>query len=511
MSEARSAPPLARRPLLLAWLLLAALTSLPYLRAALEPPAGHRFAGTFHWIDDFYHYVSYVQQAEDGRFLFQNKLVLEPHDPALVNLEWWLVGKLSSLCGRRPFLAFRVFALLALAGLLGAVDRCLRAAGLAARQRLPALLLVGVAGGFGGLLFELTPLPGFRCADLSIGLFPFVEALSNPHWLAGSWLLLESLLAYAQARSWREALLPTALGTVLALVRPYDFVMLVAVCAVSVPLTQPRALWPKRWLVLSGLAPVVLYNYWLFYRVPAFRFFASLPYAMPQTGDFLLAFAPALALALVGQLSSAPDPERIRPRLWTWWGLGVLVLVLRPVAFSQQFAVGLGLPLLLLGALALPRARPAALAVLALAMATTSVVALRIVLRGDPHWFVPAARLEAALALRPSCRPDGVVLSPEDIGLYAIGLTSCRALVSHPWSPGFEERRAAASAFYAETSVSARRALVDRWRVTHLVLPGDAGPAPDAWLGAGSGFRQVARVGPPAGVISVYARDEPPR
>ena len=54
------------KPILLAWLLLAP-TTLPNLSVALYPPRGRGFAGTFHWIDDFHNYVSFVQQAEAPR------------------------------------------------------------------------------------------------------------------------------------------------------------------------------------------------------------------------------------------------------------------------------------------------------------------------------------------------------------------------------------------------------------------------------------------------------------
>jgi len=52
--------------------------------------------------DDFYNYLSYAQQAENGAFLFQNRVLLEEHPPALVNLEWWLVGRLSDAARQRP-------------------------------------------------------------------------------------------------------------------------------------------------------------------------------------------------------------------------------------------------------------------------------------------------------------------------------------------------------------------------------------------------------------------------
>ena len=42
------------RAVLLLWFLLTAWTGALCTRAALQPPPARAFAGTFHWIDDFY-------------------------------------------------------------------------------------------------------------------------------------------------------------------------------------------------------------------------------------------------------------------------------------------------------------------------------------------------------------------------------------------------------------------------------------------------------------------------
>jgi hypothetical protein len=494
-------------PVLVAWLLLAGLTAVPYLRAALAPPPGRAFAGTFHWIDDFYNYVSFVQQSEDGRFLFQNKLLLSPHEGVLVNLEWWVVGQISRLCGRRPFLAYRLFALVALAGLLAASDRALRRAGLPASHRLPALLLVCVGGGLGGLLFEFTPRPVFRCADLSLGLFPFLEILANPHWLAGTWLLLESLLAFSAAPSRRGWLTATALGSVLALVRPYDFILLVLVHGLSVMVLAPPRAWWAGWRPLLGLAPVALYNYWVFYVSPTFATYSVTPYAMPPAADLLFALGPVALIALASLSTPSDAASRpVRVRLWTWALVALVAMLARPVTFSQQFAIGAGLPLLLLSALGLARARPRLTTAVALLLSSTAVVALRVVLRSEPAWHVQAPRRQAALALRPACRAGDLVFAPADIGLYSIGLTACRAFVSHSWAPAFRDRQALVQGFYAPAAPAARAALLDRLGVTHLALPGDAGAVPTAWLGDGTDFRQLARVGSGEAALSLYRR-----
>ena len=96
------APPSTRpaagwKPAILVGLLLAALSTAPYVRAFLSPPPGLAFVGFFWFDDDAYNYLSFVQQAEAGAALFQNKLVLEDHPAVLFNLEWWTVEDRKSV------------------------------------------------------------------------------------------------------------------------------------------------------------------------------------------------------------------------------------------------------------------------------------------------------------------------------------------------------------------------------------------------------------------------------
>ena len=167
------------------------------------------------------------------------------------------------------------------------------------------------------------------------------------------------------------------------------------------------------------------------------------------------------------------------------------------------------MPLLVLGAAGLTRYEPARTALLALALSSSAVVATRVVLGDDPNWFVPRERMAAALALRDLCAPGDLVLGPPDVALYAVGLSRCHAPVAHPVTPDYEARLSEVRAFYATWSPAERSDWLDRHGVTHLVLPGDAGPVPVGWLGAGTRFRQAARVGAGAAELGIYARPRP--
>jgi hypothetical protein len=182
----------------------------------------------------------------------------------------------------------------------------------------------------------------------------------------------------------------------------------------------------------------------------------------------------------------------------------VAAIVIRPVHFSLQFLVGVGFPLLALGATALTRYRPAVSLAAVVAFSTSLVVAIRFVLTPSPLWFTPRASLEIVSALKPTCGSGEVVLAPPEVGLFAYGLTACRALVSHAVAPDYAQRLAELTAF-ARGSPPDRLALLDREHVTRLVLPGDAGPVPVAWLGREATFTREAVVGTPPR-LSLYLR-----
>jgi hypothetical protein len=306
----------------------------------------------------------------------------------------------------------------------------------------------------------------------------------------------------------RATALGVGLTAVAGLVRPYDLVLIVLARTIGVVLTEPWRRWVARLAPLAALAPVAAYNYWVFYRTPAFRVLSAPSYPVPFATALIVAVAPALVLALLAlRLPAAGDEaRRARAHLAAWILAATLVIAARPVSYTLQFLAGIGVPLLGLGALALSR-RPPWVTLAALAgLASTPLVALWIVTRNDTRWYVPAARRQAAVELRAACRPADVAFAPPDVGLWAIGLSPCSSFVSHPVMPDFDRRTAEARAFYGEWPPEVRAGFLEFHCIAALVLPEDAGDAPTGWLGPGTPFRRVA-AGPG---YAIYRRDVRP-
>ena len=481
---------------------------MPWVITAAYPPAGTAFLGTFYYVDDFFNYLSYAQQAEHGAFLLTNKAILTDHAPALVNLEWWLVGALSRLLGGGHLpLAYRLFGILAGLAFLMVADRWLARLGVGEGHRLPALLLVALGGGLGGVLFTFAGRGLMDCLDLFTGLFPFVGFLTNPHFTAGTTLLLLGLLLYDTAEDRRGLAWATLAATALALVRPYDFVLLVLVRGTAVLLLEPARLWWARLLPLLALLPVVAYLYWLFYRNPAFAFYSGTTYVFPAMTDFLWALGPAVVLALPGAFVRNPEEgsRRAKLHLTLWAGFALLVILVRPVGFSLQFLVGMGFPLLALGALGLARFKPLITLLAATLFALTFALALRFMLTPRSFWLTGRDTMAVVETLRTTCGRGDVLFAPPDVGLFAYGITPCRSFLSHRISPGYDERLRELERF-SKAQPAERRAVLDTYHVRYLVLPGDAGPEAAAWLGPAGGFKQVSVFGTPAR-LSLYTRD----
>jgi hypothetical protein len=121
-----------------------------------------------------------------------------------------------------------------------------------------------------------------------------------------------------------------------------------------------------------------------------------------------------------------------------------------------------------------------------------------------------ATAAEAVTSLRQECAPGDLLLAPGEIGLYVTGLTSCRAVMSHRIAPHSAERAAAVASFYSPQDPRARSALLDHLCVNRLILPGDAGEPPSAWLGETTSFHRTDLIGrgsPTA--LALYARPRP--
>ncbi len=472
-------PSPAARLVVQAWLALAAVTTLPYLIAWRWPPAGLRFTGAFFYVDDYYQYLSFVEQAGRGRLVFENKFDTRPHAPLLVNVEWIAAGLLGAAAGG-PVVGWRLLWLAALGGMVGGFVRCLRIMGLDGRRLIWALALVCLGTGLGWLRFWMGQ-QGARIPDLRWGVYPWQEAIANAHFVTGTMLLLWTLVFYVEwqhgsGRRWRWIACASALG----LARPFDlgtFLLVAAVLAAADAVNRPRAAL-ERAASFVWLLPVLAYDALVFGLYPAFAVWSGRQNVIPPTPlpEFLWALGPAAALAVAFRRRSTPATPLdapLRRALAAWVGCVIAMLVLTSVvlpSFVQQQLPGVGAALLLLAGATIPeRWAPWT----TLALLPTSLLIWWSVSNPGARGFAPAEYFDAVRHLESSCRPGQVAVAPEELSLMIAGLTACRVHAGHRvLTPDVEQRRAETARFYdAATPAAWRRAFLASTHAAFVALP----------------------------------------
>ncbi len=482
----------AAAAIVVGWTMLALLVSLPYAWASAWPPSGRFFSGAFAFQDDFYQYLSFLEQAGRGAVLFLNKFDVRPQSPALLNLAWWTGGRLGVVAGG-PVEGLHALRVLGVGLMLGSAALMLETGGLTGRWLAWGVALVTTGGGLGWLRLW-RGVPPMEVADVGMCLYPWWEALISGHALVGTALLVLALAWHVRwregrAQRWRWLVAASVLG----LCRPFDFGLFLLVAAAS---AAPRLLPSSsrrdalvRLASLLWLAPVLVYDLLIFEWHPSFSVYSG-QNAVPTPPLSTLVWAllpagPLAALWLLRRQDGVAAREELRATLRAWALVETAFLLAPGGGFALQFVNSLGALVLLAAALATP---PPWLPALTVAASPTSLLLLWVSFHPSSAWFPPLAYREVALELKRDCEPGDVLLAPIDPSLIVAGLTPCHVVLGHRvLTPGFASRVEEVRRFYArESSPRWRTGYLDAVRARFVLLPRPG----EGWLGD-RGWRRV--------------------
>lgn len=476
---------------LLAFALWSGLTFVPYLQAWSHPPAGRWFTGFFHYQDDLYQDLSFVEQARRGQLAFRNKFDMRPHEGFLVNVEWGAAGIAARLLGLGPIGGFHALGFVAALVFVVGVARVLQLGG--AQRPSWGLALVLLGGGLGWARLWSGGAQ-WTLPDLSTTLFPWNQRLAGgPHALLGSGLFLLALLGFVEARaggSRLRFLLPAGL---LGLIRPFDM-GLFGVTALALLISEVAGgACPWRRGVgaaadLAWLLPVLFYDWLAFSLHPSFAVWSGAQNTIASPGLAALGWAlgPAAALALLGVRRPAPGDSAALLRRSLVLAAACMLALSGLASFGFQFLNSLGGVLLALAGCSLPaRWLPAAV----VALAPSSLVLLHQALNPSPQLFAPRDYEAAVAVLKDRCEPGAALVAPIDLSLLVAGLTPCHVVLGH-WvlTPERLARGEESDRFYdARTSARWRRGYLCAVGAPFAALPAGRG----SWLGEDAAYRPL--------------------
>ena len=332
----------------------------PYILAYVSQSPHLSFGGVVMNFEDAHGYLAKMRQGAEGSLVYQIPFTSEDHQGAFVGGFFIALGWVCALTGLPVMwmwhLSRVVFGLLLLLSAYVFITFFLEDR----KQRLVSYLFVCLSAGFGWvvLLTGRFSILGFDLIDFKMPeAHVFFTLLTFPHFAVGAALLLVifiSCMLLHRSHRWRYALLAGLAGLLLAVVHPYNLLIVAGTLGVwilAIALKEHHL--PLRELggvVIIGLMalPPFVYYLYVFSTNPAFSAWAAQSgSASPHPLHYLIGYGPLLLLALPAMVEKARKAEAdgLLPLLWV---TVVALLLYAPLKQQRRMVEGVHVPLSIL-------------------------------------------------------------------------------------------------------------------------------------------------------------------
>lgn len=485
---------------------LAFIAFTPFLWLAVTDTGPWQFMGVLHNYTDGASYLAKMGQGVNGIWLIGFLHTPEPHDGALLQVLYPLLGQLARLISLPTIITFHVarvgaslFMYLALYTLAASIWQRVRA-------RRIFFAVASVGSGLGWVLGPLLGVSdGVLWPDLQIPeAFPFYSSLVNVHFpltlaclaLLGS-LIVTAFRPGADRDPDVGRLLP--LAVLLTIVLTFLYPQALVPFALALVLYVAIVWWDKRRRVTSWLlrwvfavtlpaAPMAVYYYFVVTENRAFTEWSRQNVTLaPPLLVLLLGFGIPLLLGVPSLLRAARRFEQADDRVMLLWLVAILVCVYAPTNIQRRFLVGMMIPVAYFATRALEdvwlrqvgrRFQNLFLTLLIPLIAVSHLLVLVLpvlpAVTGQPQQARgPFLERDYALALRwleNRTQLDDVILASPQVSVWIPGWSGARVVYGHPYETLFAQTKLAqVEAWYADSGADCD-ALIDRYNVRFVLV-----------------------------------------
>jgi hypothetical protein len=348
------------------WLVIAFLTTLPYILAVMRTPAGFVFTGVLTAYDDTFAYFAWVQQGKNLQLLMCDPFTSELQPCEFFLPLWSLLGFIARVTGLSIPVTFHIARLFS-SFLLLIIAKSVFGLVMKSRARLQyTLWLYATSGGFGWILFglknraNLFGAEGSGSVDLDLPeAIAFRSMFAQVHFCVGIALVSGAIALFFSAlveKKASRALIAGVLTSIVAVIHPY---MVVVVCGVSaialllLPLirkeTNRKNVYYTRFqaavVFALGVGPGVAYLIYLNRSNEVLREWLRVTDTFsPPVGEYALGFGLIGVFGVGGLVFIWTRPNQYG-RLLSIWIIVQALLLYFPVSFQRRFVEGLQLPL----------------------------------------------------------------------------------------------------------------------------------------------------------------------
>lgn len=423
------------------------LLSLPYVYAVYISDSFQSFGGFLLNPIDGNSYLAKMRQGFDGAWAFTLPYTAQPGDPAPINLYYIFLGHLARWLHFPLILVFHLARLAGAAALLLALYHFCSRIFEDLRTRWLALGLTSLGSGLGWLALAFGNFtPDFWVAEA----YPFLASYANPHFALGLALQVFLLTPLRQSGlfTWQPRAIYFLASALISLVYPFGFAVVGIVLFLDVAWrlirrVPFRAQGERLLAVGVGGGPYALYALLLVNTHPVLsQWNAQNLTATPHLLDLVLAFSPALLLALGGGYL-ALRRRSSEYTLLVAWVASAFILIFVPINLQRRLLSGLFIPLGLLASFAVQSLTrnwrrwawlPIVLIMLSLSTNTIILLAgINAIRTHDSAIYISSDELEAFAWLEENAAPGALVLAAPETSNLLPAYSQTKVVYGHPF------------------------------------------------------------------------------
>lgn len=307
---------------------------------------------------DTYTYVSFIEQARQGRVLFENLYQSEPQHADLFRPSYLIIGRFASIFRLPSIAGYHLFRFLFSVIFLILLYNFLKLFFKTEKTHLFAFALVLLSSGVGFLVSFFTSSSDFWIPESNT----FLSLAESPHFILSQILMLSIFWLYLRSLhkfSYGGIALASLLCVWLGFEHPFNLMVIIGVVVIScvwMRITLKKDLGVFIWAGLPIVAASViglLIQVFETYSNPTLKSWASQnSLNSPASIEYLIGYGLLLVFGLFGVERFLKSKNSAHILILSWVAV-VAILLYSPVFFQRRFSEGLHIPVAILASMGL--------------------------------------------------------------------------------------------------------------------------------------------------------------
>jgi hypothetical protein len=388
---------------------------------------------------DGYSYLAKMQIGRMGEWTF--KLLYSPPggNGAFIFLFYIALGHISRITGLSPILVFHCGRLIASILLLIALYRLCSWAIQDRAVAFRAWLLASLGSGLGWMAFPIVGLT----SDLWVAeAYPWLSMFSSPHFTLALAITCWVIPLIGTRVTVKQVILLGVLGLLEAGLMPFAVVTLGVVAGATVIwkfMVTKEIFWRA---ILAFFIPALVYLGYQYIAIINDPMLAEWNRQnitdAPPWWDFIIAFSPALVLALVMVVKNSETGGRDENKVFVLWIILGAIIVYIPFALQRRFMFGYYIPTALMAMMLLSKYKGYRRLsfLLILSSTLTNIVLLALftfgILNHNEKYYFTHEEGEFLACIHLVSVEDDVIAAPEALGLLIPAFSGRHVMLGHP-------------------------------------------------------------------------------